>query len=97
MFIFIDHICTKTNICWRISNKLVQHLCIRHKEVVEAIHYRKSKTNKEIVVISGSGGSIKTYLLFFIINLCKIFWWYTQCSLSTMWNDYLILSNYIEF
>jgi hypothetical protein len=25
------------------------------------------------VVISGSGGSIKTYLLFFIINLCKIF------------------------
>jgi hypothetical protein len=46
---------------------------INLQEVVEAIHYRKSKTNKEIVVISGSGGSIKTYLLFFIINLCKIF------------------------
>jgi hypothetical protein len=43
------------------------------QEVVEAIHYRKSLINKEIVVISGSGGSIKTYLLFFIINLCKIF------------------------
>jgi hypothetical protein len=43
------------------------------QEVVEAIHYRKSKTSKKTVVTKGSGGSIKTYLLFFIIKLCKFF------------------------
>jgi hypothetical protein len=41
--------------------------------VVEAIHYRKSLKNKKIVVANGSGGSIKTYILFFIVKLCKVF------------------------
>jgi ABC-type antimicrobial peptide transport system ATPase subunit len=43
-------------------------------QVVEAIHYRKSKkTGIKIVVTNGSGGSTKAYLLFFIVKLCKIF------------------------
>jgi hypothetical protein len=29
--------------------------------------------SEEIVVINGSGGRIKTYLLFLIINFCEIF------------------------
>jgi hypothetical protein len=43
------------------------------QEVIEAIHHRKSKTSKIIVVISGSGGSIKIYLLFLIVKLCNTF------------------------
>ena len=43
------------------------------QEVVEAIHYRKSKTSNKIVVTNGSGGSTKTYLLCFIVKLCKTF------------------------
>jgi hypothetical protein len=43
------------------------------QEVVEAINYRKSKISKKIVVTNDNGGSIKTYLLFFIVKLCKTF------------------------
>jgi hypothetical protein len=39
------------------------------QEVVEAIHYKQIKISKTIVVINGSRGSIKTYLLFFIVKL----------------------------
>jgi hypothetical protein len=43
------------------------------QEVLETIHHRKSKTSKKILVIDGSGGSIKIYLLFFIVKLCNTF------------------------
>ena len=43
------------------------------QEIVEAIHYKKSKTSKKIVVTNGSGGSTKIYLLFFIVKLYKSF------------------------
>jgi hypothetical protein len=36
------------------------------QEVVEAIHYRKSKTSKKTEVTNSSGGSIKTHLLFLL-------------------------------
>ena len=43
------------------------------QEVVEAIYYRKSKASKKVVVTNNSDGSIKTYIVFFIVKLCKTF------------------------
>jgi hypothetical protein len=55
----------------RVYNIFVEDMNLQ--EVVEAIYSRKSKTSKKIVVIAGSGGNIKTYLLFFIVKSCNTF------------------------
>jgi hypothetical protein len=55
----------------RVYNIFVEDLNLQ--EAVEAIYSRKSKTSTKIVVIGGSGGNMKTYLLFFIVKSCNTF------------------------
>ena len=43
------------------------------QEAVEAIYSQKSLKSTKNVVIGGSGGNMKTYLLFFIVKLCNTF------------------------
>jgi hypothetical protein len=55
----------------RVYNIFVEDMNLQ--EAVEAIYSRKSKKSTKTVVIGGSGGNMKTYLLFLIVKSCNTF------------------------
>jgi hypothetical protein len=56
----------------RVYNIFVEDMNLQ--EAVEAIYSWKSKKSTKTVVIGGSGGNMKPYLLFLIVKSCNTFW-----------------------